>query len=95
MTARRQMTTRPCEAYRGGSKPDRGRVFDLVVETTGMGRSTARRLLSGPRLPNPKDQIDKSSVKPRLYSGDTRLLLEHVWILLGFESKNNHELTSQ
>ena len=48
-----------------------------------MGRSTARRLLSGPRLPDPKDQIDKRSVKPRLYGDDTRLLLEHVWMLMG------------
>lgn len=53
------------------------------METTGMGRSTARRLLSGPRRPDPKDQNDKRGVKPRLYGDDARLLLGHVWMLMG------------
>lgn len=83
MAARRQVTNKLRDAYRKGSKADRGRILDRVTETTGMGRSTARRLLSGPRLPDPKDQIDKRSVKPRLYSDDARLLLEHVWMLMG------------
>ncbi len=83
MAARRQVTNKLRDAYRKGSKADRGRILDRVTETTGMGRSTARRLLSGPRLPDPKDQIDKRSVKPRLYGDDARLLLEHVWMLMG------------
>lgn len=83
MAARRQVTTRLRDAYRKDFKADRGRTLDRVVETTGMGRSTARRLLSGPRLPDPGDQIDKRSVKPRLYGDDARSLLEHVWMLMG------------
>ena len=83
MAARRQVTNMLRDAYRNGSKVDRGRVLDRVVETTGMGRSTARRLLSGPRLADPKDQIDKRSVKARRYCDDSRLLLEHVWMLMG------------
>ena len=83
MAARRQVTNKLRDAYRRGSRAQRGPILDRVVETTGMGRSTARRLLSGPRLPDPKDQIDKRSVKPRLYGDDTRLLLEHVWMLMG------------
>jgi hypothetical protein len=83
MAARRQVTNKLRDAYRKGSKAERGQILDRVVETTGMGRSTARRLLSGPRLPDPKDQIDKRSVKPRAYGDDARLLLEHVWRLMG------------
>lgn len=83
MAARRQVTNKLRDAYRKGSKADKGRILDKVVETTGMGRSTARRLLSGPRLPDPKDQIDKRSVKARRYSDDARSLLEHVWMLMG------------
>mgnify|MGYP000876716924 FL=1 len=83
MAARRQVTNKLRDAYRKSTKADRGRILDEVVETTGMGRSTARRQLSGPRLADPKDQIDKRSVKPRLYGDDTRLLLEHVWMLMG------------
>jgi hypothetical protein len=83
MAARRQVTNKLRDAYCKGSKLERGRILDRVVEATGMGRSTARRMLRGPRLPAPKDQIDKRSVKPRAYGDDTRLLLEHVWLLMG------------
>lgn len=83
MAARRQVTNKLRDAYRKGSKADRGRILDRVVETTGMGRSTARRMLRGPRLPDPKDQIDRRSVKARAYGDDARLLLEHVWMLMG------------
>lgn len=30
-----------------------GKILDRVVDTTGMDRSTARRMLTGPRLPDP------------------------------------------
>ena len=83
MAARRQVTIKLRDAYCEGSKLERGRILDRVVEATGMGRSTARRMLRGPRLPAPKDQIGKRSVKPRAYGDDTRLLLEHVWLLMG------------
>lgn len=83
MAARRQVTNKLRDAYQKGSKADRGRILDRVVETTGVGRSTARRMLSGPLLPAPKEQIDKRSVKARAYGDDTRLLLEHVWMLMG------------
>ncbi|HVX16577.1 MAG TPA: transposase family protein [Acidimicrobiales bacterium] len=83
MAARRQVTNKLRDAYRKGSKADRSQILDRVVATTGMGRSTARRMLTGPKLPNPKDQIDRRSVKARSYSDDARLLLEHVWLLMG------------
>lgn len=83
MAARRQVTNKLRDAYRKGSKADRGRILDRVVEATGMGRSTARRMLRGPRLADPRDQIDRRSVKARAYGDDARLLLEHVWMLWG------------
>lgn len=82
MAARRQVTNKLRDAYRTDSEADRGRILDRVVQTTGMGRSTARRMC-GPMLLAPTDQIDKRSVKPRGYGDDTRLLLEHVWMLMG------------
>ncbi len=75
MAARRQVTNKLRDAYRKGSKADRGRILHYFVETTGI-RSTARRLLSAPRLADPKNRIDKRSAKPRLYGDDARLLLE-------------------
>jgi hypothetical protein len=83
MAARRQVTNKLRGAYRRASKGDRGRILDQVVVTTGVGRSTARRLLTGPELPDPAEQVDGRRLRPRRYSDDARALLEHVWVLMG------------
>lgn len=83
MAARRQVTNKLRTAYQHASKRERGEILDRVVETTGVGRSTARRLLTGPALPDPKAQIDRRRMKPRHYSDPARVLLEHVWMLMG------------
>lgn len=83
MRARRQVTNKLREAYQGASKPDKGRILDEVVSTTGMARSSARRLLLGPRLPDPREQVDKRQFRARAYSDDSRDLLTHVWLLMG------------
>src|SRR5690606_5266501 len=51
--------------------------------TTGMGRSTARRALTGPVLPDPTEQVDRRKLRAKQYSDDSRALLEHVWALMG------------
>ena len=48
-----------------------------------MGRSPARRMLAGSRLPDPAGQVDGRSLRPRGFSDDARALLEHVWALTG------------
>lgn len=83
MAARRHVTNKLQTQYRRASKEDKGRILDQVVATTGMGRSTARRALTGPKQPHPAAQIDRRTVKPRAYSDDARALLEHVWMLMG------------
>ncbi|WP_079082772.1 hypothetical protein, partial [Mycobacterium tuberculosis] len=60
-----------------------GKILDPVVATTGMGRSTARQMLTGPRLPGPAEQVDGRSLRPRGFSDEARALLEHVWALMG------------
>lgn len=62
---------------------DNGKILDPVVATTGMGRSTARQMLTGPRLPGPAEQVDGRSLRPRGFSDEARALLEHVWALTG------------
>lgn len=84
MAARRHVTNKLRTAYRKASKTDRGRILDEVMATTGMGRSTARRMLTGPVLPDPAEQVDKRRLRPKRYSDDSRLLLEHLWTLMGF-----------
>jgi hypothetical protein len=83
MAARRQVTNKLRGQYRRASKADKGEILDRVVATTGMGRSTARRMLSGLRLADPAEQVDGRSVRPRVFSDDARALLEHVWALMG------------
>lgn len=83
MAARRQVTNKLRDAYRKVSKRDRARILDEVMATTGMGRSTARRMLTGPVLPDPVKQIDRRQLRAKTYSDDSRLLLEHVWALMG------------
>ncbi|KBJ54969.1 hypothetical protein Q625_00546 [Mycobacterium tuberculosis OFXR-8] len=53
------------------------------MSTTGMGRSTARRMLTGPGLPEPAEQVDGRRLRARGFSDDARALLEHVWALMG------------
>lgn len=83
MAARRQVTNKLRTEYRKASKADKGAILERVMATTGMGRSTARRMLTGPALPYPKEQIDARMVRPRRFSDDARALLEHVWALMG------------
>lgn len=83
MAARRHVTNKLRTAYRMASKTDKAGILDEVMATTGMGRSTARRMLSGPRLPNPGQQVDRRRLRPKEYSDNARALLEHVWALMG------------
>lgn len=83
MAARRQVANKLRGRYRKASKGDKGKILDQMVETTGLGRSTARRLLTGPRLPGPSEQIDGRTVRRRRYGDDSRALLAHVWALMG------------
>lgn len=83
MAARRHVTNKLRAGYARASRRDKARILDEVMATTGMGRSTARRMLTGPPLPDPIEQIDRRRLRPKAYSDDSRLLLEHVWALMG------------
>ena len=83
MAARRQVTNKLRGQYRKASKADKSKILDRVVATTGMGRSTARRMLTGPKLPDPAEQVDRRALRARGFSDDARALLEHVWMLTG------------
>ncbi len=83
MSARRQVTNKLREAYQGASKPDKGRILDEVQSTTGVARSSARRLLLGPKLPEPREQVDKRVLRARVFSDASRELLTHLWLLMG------------
>jgi hypothetical protein len=84
MSARRHVTNKLRTAYQRASKKDRGRILDEMMATTGMGRSTARRMLTGPRMTDPVEQVDQRKLRPKSYGDDARSLLEYVWALMGF-----------
>lgn len=83
MAARRQVTNKLRGQYRKAGKADKTKILDRVVATTGMGRSTARRMLTGPKLADPAEQVDGRRLRARGFSDDARALLEHVWALMG------------
>lgn len=83
MAVRRHVTNKLRMAYRNASKRERGDILDTIITTTGMGRSTARRMLTGPPRPHPDEQVDRRKLRPKTYSDDARKLLEHVWALMG------------
>jgi transposase InsO family protein len=84
MVARRHVTNKLRTVYVRASKGDKAKILDEVMSTTGMARSTARRMLSGQVLPDPAEQVDKRKLRAKEYGDDSRLLLEHVWALMGF-----------
>jgi hypothetical protein len=83
MAARRQVTKRLRGAYARASKRDKGRILDEVVDTTGLARSSARRLLTGPTPPDPGVRVDRRGLRPRGFDDDARRLLERLWALMG------------
>ena len=83
MAARRQVTNKLRSRYQSAGRAEQGKILDQVVQTTGMGRSTARRLLKGPFLVEPGEQVDGRTLRARQYSDDARAVLEHVWVLAG------------
>jgi hypothetical protein len=83
MAARRQVTNKLRVRYGRACRSDKSRILDEVVSATGMGRSTARRMLTGPPLPAPAEQVDGRTLRARGFSDDSRALLEHVWALMG------------
>ncbi|MGO1538682.1 MAG: DDE-type integrase/transposase/recombinase [Leucobacter sp.] len=83
MAARRHVTNKLRTAYATASKKDRGRILDEIMSTTGMGRSSARRMLTGPALPDPAEQFDQRRLRPKQYTDESCNLLEHVWALMG------------
>jgi len=79
VSARRQMTNKLGAAYRRASKTDKGRILTEVVNATGMGRSTARRWLTGPV--EPATRRERPVV--RKHSPNAWRLLHQVWALMG------------
>ena len=63
LSARRQVTNKLRDTYGKAYKTDQARILDEVQAATGVARSTARTLLSGPRLPDPVEEVDRRQLR--------------------------------
>ncbi len=66
------------DAYVRASRGEKAVMLDPVVDTTGIGRSSARRCLSAPSVHAQADRFDRHSVTTRRYSDQTRRVLEQI-----------------
>lgn len=84
MGTRIEVTKRLKDAYRVGSRTEKGVLLDYFCQTTGLARSTGRRYLTSPTLGNPKvARLDQRRKKKRKYSGEAIKVLIRIWRLMG------------
>ena len=92
LSARRQVTNKLRDAYGRASKPDKARIFDEVQAATGVACSMARRLLSGPRLSDLAEQVDRRQLRRRGY-GDAARELPQMGVRLSSAAANSLGVT--
>jgi len=83
MAARYEITKKYARKYAKASNPEKTRLLDALVETTGWHRDHARRAIrtASNRVGAARDQ--KRKPRPRKYSYDALVVLQEVWRLSG------------
>ncbi|UJH70898.1 hypothetical protein [Ornithinimicrobium sp. INDO-MA30-4] len=77
MAARRQVTNKLWNVYRGAGKHDKARFLDEVMASTGMGRSTARWMVTGPAAAGTR--VDADGLPP---CGKHLVVMLELWLPL-------------
>lgn len=80
MATRKRLANRFRAEYAKGTKKQKGEVLDRLV-AVGMGRSTARRLLSQAVGSEERPGLGRGR-RPK-YGEETQRLLERLWLLMG------------
>jgi hypothetical protein len=84
MKARIEITKRLRKAYAHATKSEKSRVLDHVCESTGVGRSTARRYLTSETMGRAQVmKLDKRKRKATQYSAAAKLKLSWLWRSMG------------
>ena len=79
-TAGSQQAAHPVlQGIEGGQEQD----FGSGRGHHGDGPLHGAAVLTGPRLPDPAEQVDGRTLRPRGFSDDARTSEEHVWALMG------------
>lgn len=80
MATRKRLANRFRAEYAKGTKKQKGEVLDRLV-AVGMGRSTARRLLS--QAVGSEERPGPGRGRRPKYGEETQRLLERLWLLMG------------
>jgi hypothetical protein len=76
-------------AFTQTAKSNKGKISDEVIATSGRGRFSPGRTLTGRVLPDPGEEVDRRQLRPAGLSDGSRLSFLHVQALSGFSCDKN------
>lgn len=83
MAARREITKKYAREYAKAGKAEKGRMLDVLVDTTGWTRDHARRAIRAAAARRGAARDQQRKPKPRKYSYNALVVLQEVWRLSG------------
>lgn len=83
MASRRDITKKYARAYQRANKPEKSRLLNALVETTGWTRDHARRAIRAALNRTGAASQQSRRPRPRKFSYDALVVLQEVWRLTG------------
>lgn len=83
MASRREITKKYAREYAEAGKAEKGRLLDELVHATGWTRDHARRAIRTALQRKGAAREQRRTPRPRKFSYDALVVLQHVWRLVG------------